>query len=188
MLSGFAVLFAAQQINARQASAANLARRYGRAGAGIGLVALALAGLAMVLVGHARADYTYVWLPPASTRALILPLMFIAFILVAASLVPSNLRRLTRRPALWGVVVWSVAHLFAKENLGAIVFFSGFGLLALAELGSLSGRGIERTHFHQAWLRESLTVAVGGVMFIVVFFAHGALFGTSPAMLGRPFG
>ncbi len=188
MLCGFLILFALQQVNAAPRLSASLASRYGLTAVRLGLAAAALAGIAMILIGHARAVYTYVWLPPAQARTLILPLMFIAFIFVAATLVPSNLRRLTRRPVLWGVVLWSVAHLLAKENLAAIVFFAGFGMLALAELGSLSRRGIERSRFRQPWLRESLAVAVGGVMFIVVFFAHGALFGASPAMLSRPFG
>jgi len=188
MACGFVLLFTLQQVNATPRLLATIVARYGRGGARLGLAAIVLAATAMILIGHARAAYTYVWLPPAQVRTLILPLMFIAFIFVAAALVPSNLRCFTRRPALWGVVLWSVAHLLAKENLAAIVFFAGFGLLALAELGSLSRRGITRSRQYQAWLRESLTVAVGGIMFIVVFFAHGALFGASPAMLSRPFG
>lgn len=188
MLCGFVILFTLQQVNATPRLFAGVVARYGRGGARIGFVAIALAGIAMILSGHAHAAYTYVWLPPAPVRTLILPLMFIAFICVAAALVPSNLRRVTRRPALWGVVLWSIAHLLAKENLAAIVFFAGFGLLALAELGSLSRRGVGRNRFRQAWLKESLTVAVGGIMFIIVFYAHGTLFGPSPAMLSRPFG
>ncbi|MGR9092479.1 MAG: NnrU family protein [Gammaproteobacteria bacterium] len=188
MLCGFAILFALQQMNASPRLVADVTRRFGGAGARLGLGALALAALALILAGHARAAYTFVWLPPAPARTLILPLMFMAFILVAASVVPSNLRRFTRRPALWGVVLWSAAHLLAKENLAAILLFAGFGLLALAELGSLSRRGVKRSHYRQAWMKESLTIALGGVVFIVLFYAHAALFGASPAMLSRPFG
>lgn len=188
MLCGFVILFTLQQVHATPRLYTGMARRYGPGGARLGLAAVALAGVAMILLGHARAAYTFVWLPPAPVRTLILPLMFIAFIFVAATFVPSNVRRFTRRPALWGVALWSIAHLLAKENLAAIVFFSGFGLLALVELGSLSRRGVERSRFRQAWLKESLTVAAGGIMFIIIFYAHGALFGASPAMLSRPFG
>ena len=188
MLSGFAALLALQQVNASPRLVAELSRRFGRGGARLGLGALALAALALIVAGHGHAAYTYVWFPPAAVRPLILPLMFIALILVAASLVPSNLRRFTRRPALWAVVLWSAAHLLAKENLAAIVLFSGFGLLALVELGSLSRRGVKRSAYHQPWMKESLTVAIGGVLFIVLFYAHGALFSASPAMLSRPFG
>ena len=188
MLSGFLSLLALQQMNASPRVVADLNRRFGRSGARIGLGALALAALALIIAGHARAAYTYVWFPPAATRTLILPLMFMAFILVAASVVPSNLRRFTRRPALWGVVLWSAAHLLAKENLGAIVFFTGFAVIALAELGSLSRRGVQRSQYRQAWMKESLTIAIGGIGFIILFYAHAALFGATPAMLSRPFG
>lgn len=188
MLGGFASLFVLQQISASPRLAADITARFGHAGARLGLAALALAALALILAGHARAAYTFVWLPPAAVRTLILPLMFLACIFVAAAFVPSNLRRFTRRPALWGVVLWAAAHLLAKENLAAITLFAGFGLLALAELGSLSRRGVPRSQYRQPWMKESLTVAVGGIGFILLFYSHAALFGASPAMLSRPFG
>ena len=43
--------------------------------------------------------------------------------------------RITRHPIMWGVMLWSAAHVLARGELRAVVFFGG--LFALAALGTL---------------------------------------------------
>lgn len=43
--------------------------------------------------------------------------------------------RITRHPFMWGVILWSAAHILANADARATVFFGGF--LALAGLGTL---------------------------------------------------
>jgi len=188
MLAGFVTLLVLQQVYSSPTASSRLAGQFGASGYRVGLGALALAALALILLGRTQIPYQFVWFPPPWLRALVLPLMFFAFILTAASLVPSNLRRLSRRPVLWGVVLWAIAHLLTKENLGAITLFSGFGILALCEIAAVAKRTRTARDGKLPLSREFLTVGVGGTLFIVVFFAHGTLFGISPAMMSRPFG
>jgi hypothetical protein len=47
--------------------------------------------------------------------------------------------------------------------------------------------GIRRSAQALPWINESLTVAVGGILFISFFYLHAGLFGASPSMMGSPF-
>jgi uncharacterized membrane protein len=38
--------------------------------------------------------------------------------------------RITRHPIMWGIMLWAVAHILARGELKALVFFGGFVLLA----------------------------------------------------------
>lgn len=42
-----------------------------------------------------------------------------------------GIERITRHPFRWGVVLWSVTHLIYNGDLGSLVFFSSFLVLAL---------------------------------------------------------
>jgi tripartite-type tricarboxylate transporter receptor subunit TctC len=43
--------------------------------------------------------------------------------------------RITRHPIMWGIVLWAAAHMLARGDLRALVFFGGF--LVLAALGTI---------------------------------------------------
>jgi uncharacterized membrane protein len=82
--------------------------------------------------------------------AIVMPL---AFILLAGGLLARNptivgaerlmksadpargMIRVTRHPIMWGFLLWAVAHLLARGDLKAVVFFGSFALLAA--LGSV---------------------------------------------------
>jgi len=187
LVAGLALLMILQRLHRTSGLSSALIDKIGLASYWTGLGAFALAGVALVLAGKAHAGYMYVWLPPAWLQLFVLPLMFVAFVCIAAEIVPSNLRRFTHRPFLWGVVLWAVTHLLVKGDLAAITMFGGFGLLALLEIGTVKPRGTQRSAQALPWTNESLTVAVGGILFIMFFYLHADLFGASPSMMGSPF-
>ena len=43
--------------------------------------------------------------------------------------------RITRHPIMWGIMLWAAAHIVARGDLRAVVFFGGF--LLLAALGTI---------------------------------------------------
>ena len=43
--------------------------------------------------------------------------------------------RITRHPIMWGIMLWAAAHILARGDLRATVFFGGF--LALAAVGTM---------------------------------------------------
>jgi uncharacterized membrane protein len=187
LIAGLTLLLCLQQIHANATLRPALIGRYGLGAYRLGAVAIALAALALILVGKTSGEYIYGWLPPVWLHLFVLPLMFGAFLLLAAEFLPSNIRRLTNRPILWSVVLWSAAHLLVKGDLGAMTLFGGLGLLALLEAISQRGRVGHGPVQAVPWISEVHIVAVSGVLFIVLFYLHASLFGVSPSMMSRSY-
>lgn len=101
--------------------------------------------------------------------------------------------RITRHPIMWGVMLWAGAHVLARGDLRAVVFFGGF--LLLAALGSVLmdrrkqadpdfrrfkavtsnipfvaiAQGRNRIAWREiGWTRP----AIGIALFVLVFFLH----------------
>jgi len=89
------------------------------------------------------------WTPLRLLPAIVMP---IAFVLIACgywrnpSLVGAEkllksedpargMIRITRHPLMWGIMLWAAAHILARADLKAILFFGGF--LVLAALGTV---------------------------------------------------
>jgi uncharacterized membrane protein len=101
--------------------------------------------------------------------------------------------RVTRHPIMWGVMLWAAAHLLARGERAAVVFFGGF--LVLAALGTILmdrrkssdpdfqrfkavtssvpfvaiAQGRNRIVWHEiGWKRPAIGIAA----FALVFFLH----------------
>jgi len=101
--------------------------------------------------------------------------------------------RITRHPLMWGIMLWAGAHLLARGDLRAVVFFGGF--LLLAALGTIMidrrkqadpdfrrfkavtsnipfvaiAQGRNRIVWREVgWTRPAIGIAV----FVLVFFLH----------------
>jgi|SRR6185295_5221724 len=101
--------------------------------------------------------------------------------------------RITRHPLMWGIMLWAAAHLLARGELAAVVFFGGF--LVLAALGTIlidrrkssdpdfqkfkavtsnvpfiaMAQGRNRIVWREiGWTRPAIGIAV----FVLVFFLH----------------
>ena len=113
-----------------------------------GLFSLAtLAAIVWMALAYRAAPYTPLWpglrhLPPA--------VMPFSFILIACGVLTPNptavgagkllakpepargIIRVTRHPVMWGIMLWAGAHILARGELKATVFFGTFLLLAAA--------------------------------------------------------
>jgi uncharacterized membrane protein len=101
--------------------------------------------------------------------------------------------RITRHPIMWGIMLWAAAHLLARGDLRALVFFGGFLLLAALGTILIDGRKQANPDFRRfremtsnvpfvaiaqgrnrivwreiGWLRPAIGIAV----FVLVFFVH----------------
>lgn len=148
-------------------------------------------------------------------------LMPLAFILLAGGLLGPNptavmqertlksaqsargMIRVTRHPFMWAVMLWSAAHVLARGELNATVFFGGFFVLAALGTVAIDRRkakslGEDWKRFAAAtsnppflaivqgrnrlawsevgWLRPSIGLAA----FALVFWLHPWLFGARP--------
>jgi uncharacterized membrane protein len=176
---------------------------------------VALAALVWMVRAYASAPHEPLW-----TGARFLPLvaMPFAFVLIACGywrnptavggekLLGSEdpargMIRITRHPLMWGLMLWSGAHVLARGDLKSLIFFGGFFLLA--GLGTLAidsrkksnpdwerfaaltsnvpflavAQGRNRIVWGEiGWLRP----AIGLVLFAAVFAVHPWLFGARP--------
>jgi uncharacterized membrane protein len=178
------------------------------------LVAFATLGWMIWAYGHAGRGEP-LWTPLRHLPLLVMP---VAFVLVACgyyrnptavgaekllkSAEPARgMIRITRHPLMWAVMLWSAAHLAARADARAIVFFGG--LLAVAALGTILmdrkkranpdwprfaaltsnlpfaaiAQGRNRIEWREiGWLRPAL----GFAGFIAFFLLHPVLFGARP--------
>ena len=147
-----------------------------------GVFALTLIGaiVAMVL-GWRSSPPVAVYLPPAWGAAGTNLLMLVALVLFAASVLPTNLRRVIRHPQLTGFALWAGAHLLSNGEARSLVLFGGLGLWAVSAMLLLDRRD-------GAWVKpaaqplgaELKLLLAAAVAFAALFFAHAHVLGVSP--------
>ncbi len=111
--------------------------------------------------------------------------------------------RITRHPFLWGIAIWSAFHLYINGDVPSTVFFGTF--LALALLGTLAIDAKRKRAYGEEWnafAAQTSNIPFGAVLtgrtklklgeiglkriaatlvvFLMVLFGHGWLFGQIP--------
>jgi len=109
-----------------------LAHRLGR-NAWRGLFSLVvLAGVTLIVMGYRQAPFTPVfYMPPQWMDYAPLAVMPLAFMLFVGSFASRDIRRITRHPQSWAVILWSLAHLAANGRAPDVALFGGLMLFAL---------------------------------------------------------
>ena len=95
---------------------------------------LSFTGLILIVVGYRAADISSYWYPVNFGRELALYLMPVSFVLLAASNMKSNIKRLVKHPMLLGILIWSFVHLLNNGELRAILLFGAFIFYAVIDL------------------------------------------------------
>jgi uncharacterized membrane protein len=141
--------------------------------------AIALVGLLLIIIGKARADVVPLWEVPGWGRAAALAVMPIAFILLVGAYLPTNIKRFTSHPMLWGVVIWAVAHLLANGDLASLLLFGGLGVFALAMMWSEYTHKAVLSNERQPFSRDLVTVGAGVLLYGFFVVVHPYLFGAA---------
>lgn len=128
--------------------------------------AAAFATLGWMIWAYLRAPVQPLW---PGLRLLPLAVMPVALVLVVAALSSRNptavmqagalkaaepargIIRVTRHPMMWGVMLWAVAHVLARGDLAAAIFFGGF--FALAALGTVAIDARKADSLGEDWKR-----------------------------------
>ena len=182
---------------------------------------VAICCIAAMVWAFNRVPQDYLWVPGAGLRHIPSVVMPVAFFLVIPGLLTKNptilgmegqlqqqaaatgIVRVTRHPFLWGVLLWSVAHMLANGDVGSLLFFGGFlGLSAFGMIGIDKKRAVrygdDWKHFvavtssvpflaiatgrnklrlgEIGWLKLSLAL----IAYLAVFMGHRWLFGATP--------
>lgn len=140
-------------------------------------IATSVTGMVCIIAGKIIAPVIDVWVPPAWGRFAAMIFVALGFVLLAGLLLPTNLRRFTRHPMLWGIVLWSVGHLLANGDLASMILFAGFGGYALISMWSLNRRGAEKSTREYTVLNDVIVLAVGLSAYAVLLWLHPHLFG-----------
>ena len=140
---------------------------------------ISLGAFIVIVKGMARAPFQPLWTPPPWSSYAALALMPFSFILLAASKMPSNVKRYTPHPMLWGVTLWSVAHLLANGDLASLILFGSFGVYSVFDIWSANLRGALRQEIIQPLAKDAMTIAVGLVVYSAFLWLHPSLFGVA---------
>lgn len=183
LILGLALFIGAHLIPSAPALRSRLKERVG-GNAYRGLFALvSLVGFVLLVVGMGRAPSVHLWDPPAWGHRVPVFGMPVALMLFIAAFMPTNLKRLTRHPMLWGVTVWAAVHLLANGDLASLILFGSFGAFSLFDMWSANRRGAELSSRVVPYWRDLLVVVVGGIVYVGLLHSHELLFGM-PVSLG----
>jgi len=138
---------------------------------------VAATGLIVIIVGMIYRDFIHLWVPPVWGRHAATTLMLPAIILLVAADVPSNIKRFTRHPMLWGVTLWACAHLLANGDLASLILFGTFGSYALFDMWSANRRGSEKNTQVYPVSKDAKLAIIGIVVYAVIIFIHPYVIG-----------
>ena len=141
-----------------------------------GFALIALAGLGLIVYGKSTAGFVAIWQPPFP-HAVAAALILLGFLIAPATAIPSNFRRFTRHPLLWGVTLWAAGHLAVNGDLASLILFAGFALFALAAMVSLNRRGALRSTSRYPLRADIGVVIAGAAAYVALALLHPYLMG-----------
>lgn len=161
-----------------------------RARAGMGargkrVVTLALVlAVVLMVIGYRAAEWVAVYTPLPGMGHLNNTLMLVSLFLFGIGGTKGVLYPKIRHPMLWGVVVWSGAHLLVNGDQASLVLFGGMGLWAVAEMvlinraevwvAPTNGRGIKG----DAMNLVGTVLLLGVIAMIHAWLGHPVFLGT----------
>ena len=93
--------------------------------------AFSLVSLGLIIYAKSVAPFVHVYEPAAWSRHLALFLMVPATILGIASFLPGHIRKVTRIPIFYAVILWVAAHLMANGDQASVMLFGSLGAYAI---------------------------------------------------------
>jgi uncharacterized membrane protein len=177
MLVGIVIFFAIHLVPTRVALRASLVERLGPLPYKALFSVFAALGLVLIVMGKGQAEFIAVWNPPVFMRHITMLLVLFAFILLAATYIPSNIKSKVKNPMLTATKLWATGHLLANGDLASIVLFGSFLVYSVIDVISVKKRGLTKPSKRYSYALDGLVVVVGVVAYGLVVMNHLALFG-----------
>ena len=160
-----------------------------RVGAGPykGLYSLvSLAGFGLIVWGFGQyraAGLIPVWTPPGWARHVTIPLMWLAFVSLAATVpAPGLIRGLLRHPMLVAIKIWALAHLLVNGDAGGMLLFGSFLAWAVYDRISVKRRGDPGAPPHRGLgIGDAIALGGGSLAYVGMVIAHKGIIGVSIA-------
>lgn len=182
LISGVVIFFGVHLFSACRVCRQHLVDRIGEQRYTGLYVGGSVVGFMLVATGVPFAEFVHVYEPPDWGRQVTVMLMPLAFILLTALLLPTNIKRFIRHPMLWSFTVWSVAHLLSNGDLASILLFGSFGAYSVFSMWSLNRRSTPESTQSCSLGWDLMVVVIGTVAYITIGYLHTYLFGV-PAIL-----
>jgi len=140
-----------------------------------------LVSVVLMVMGYRSMDLISIYTPFPGAGHLNNTLMFFALFAFGIGPAGGRLSAKIRHPMLWGILLWTVAHLLVNGDLASILLFGGvLGWAVVAMIGSNRRDG--------AWERPPKGSVAGlvrhgvftPVVFAVIVAIHGPLLGVYP--------
>lgn len=152
---------------------------------------ISLIGLGLIIYGfgEARATTGMLYDPPVFLRHISLLLMLVAFICLAAGLLPAGrIAVALKHPQILSVKIWALAHLMANGETASVLLFGSF--LAWAVILRISLKRRERAGelvrpVFRSSVNDILAVVIGLAVYgLFVWKLHEWLIGVAPIVMG----
>jgi len=179
LLTGLSIFFIAHIFSSLTKWRALLISRIGDKPYKIIYALLSLSGFALIVIGLGEPNNIQLYQPASWSRPVTVLLMLIAIASYLSFVVPTNLRRVTAHPMMWGVLIWSVAHLLSNGNTMSVIVFISFFLYSIYVITMGNMRGAKPSGTPIPWKRDLVKgLMVIGVFFTLIYF-HKFFTGTA---------
>lgn len=139
---------------------------------------LSFVGLGLMIYGKSNTINLDLFSGYNEFRNISFVLMWLSFVMLMASLLKTNIKRLTRHPMLWAVVLWSGSHLLVNSDQASVVLFGSFLVYSLFAMASQTWRGAKLSKTKVAIYNDVVVLLAGSAVFVAfVWYLHALLFG-----------
>jgi uncharacterized membrane protein len=174
MIAGIVLFLGVHTLTTLRPTRAKLIAHFGLPAFKAAYSVLAIAGFVLIVWGFSRyraEGWIQLWTPPAGMRHLTLPLMWFAFVALAAmGKAPGRIRGL--------------AHLLVNGDAGGMILFGSFLAWAVYDRIAVKRRGDTGAPKIASFTRaDAMALGVGTIAYVAMIFLHPLLIGV--AVIGR---
>ena len=187
LILGIVIFLGVHTLTAFRETRTGLIERYGLQTYKGAYSVVAAIGFALIIYGFIRyraEGMIQIWTPPPWTHYLAPPLVWFAFVALAARRAPpGRIRGALRHPMLVAIKSWALAHLLVNGDLGGMILFGSFLAWAVFDRIALKKRGDGGAPRISEFTRgDAIAAGAGTAVFALVLYLHPWLFGV-PAVL-----
>ncbi|WP_250656171.1 NnrU family protein [Alkalimarinus coralli] len=177
LITGLCIFFLIHLLPTTPTLKSTLVTKYGEMPYKAVFSLISLAGLLLIIWGKADAEFVAVWNPPVMFSVLTKLIVLPAIVLLVAAYLPSNIKRHTRHPMLWGVSLWAIGHLMINGDMASILLFGSFLMFALVDMASANSRGATLQKESKPLMNDIAVLVLGGAGYALLGIFHQRLFG-----------
>jgi len=179
MILGLAIFFAVHLFPSATSVRSLVVSKLGANGYKALFSLLSFAGLALVVIGKGQAEFTPVWEPASWSYVVTNICVMLALFCLVAFKMPSNLKRFTAHPMLWGITLWSCGHLFTNGDLASITLFGSFLAYSLIDMALATRRGARPTGRKVPFISDAAIAVIAAGVYVALANLHPYFTGAS---------